>query len=293
MKFEMVEQMVGEKIAVKLTCFVLEVSRSGYYDWMTKPEGQRKVENAALVVEIKKIHDESRGTYGLPRIHKSLQLSGKQHGKSRIQRLMKTLGISGVFKNSFRIKTTDSSHDHPIAERILKTEDVATHPTKPNKVWVSDITYIPTDEGFLFLGTYLDLFTRKIVGFSMADHMRTELLLDALTMALGRQQLGADGLLSHSDRGSQYASDAYRDKLKELGITASMSRKGNCYDNAFAETFFGTLKNELVYRTHFKTRQEAMIAIFEYIEVFYNRKRIHSSLGYLTPVAYEQTQLAA
>jgi putative transposase len=174
--------------------------------------------------------------------------------------------------------------------RVL-TQD--TFPTKPNQTWTSDITYIWTDEGFLFLGTYLDIFTRKIVGFSMADNMRTGLLLDALDMALGRQDIITSELLSHSDRGSQYASDVYRDRLKELKITASMSRRGSCYDNAYAETFFGTLKNELVYRTQFKTRQEAMVAIFEYIEVFYNRKRIHSSLGYLTPVAYESSQLAA
>jgi transposase InsO family protein len=289
----MVEQMVSEKIEVKLTCLVLEVSRSGFYDWMTKPESQRKIENEILVVEIKRIHDESRGTYGLPRICETLKQDGKKHGKGRINRLMKTLGISGVFKNSFKIKTTDSKHDNPIADRIFETENKDTHATKPNEVWVSDITYIHTDEGFLFLGTYLDLFTRKLVGFSMADHMRTELLLDALSMALGRQNLNTADLLAHSDRGSQYASEIYRERLKTLGITASMSRKGNCYDNAFAETFFGTLKNELIYRTHFKTRQEAMIAIFEYIEVFYNRKRIHSSLGYLTPVAYEQAQLAA
>jgi putative transposase len=290
----MVEKMVSEQIEVKLTCLVLEVSRSGYYDWMTKPEGQRKIENANLVVEIKKIHTESRGTYGLPRIHEVLQQNGKKHGRGRICRLMKKIGISGVFKNKFRIKTTDSKHGFPIADRIFETENKSTHATRPNEIWVSDITYIHTDEGFLFLGTYLDLFSRKVVGFSMADHMRTELLLDALSMALGRQNLNdGDELMSHSDRGSQYASEAYRARLKELGITVSMSRKGNCYDNAFAETFFGTLKNELIYRTHFKTRLEAMTAIFEYIEVFYNRKRIHSSIGYLTPVAYEQSQLAA
>ena len=289
----MVEQMVCEKIEVIITCEVLDVSRSGYYAWLTKPVSAREVENAALVIEIKKIHDESRGTYGVPRVYQKLKLSGKNHGRTRVSRVMKLLDISGVFKNKFKIKTTDSSHANPIADRILKTKDVTTHPTKPNQVWVTDVTYVSTDEGFLFLGTYLDLFTRKIVGFSMADHMRTELLFDALAMALGRQNLNTSELLSHSDRGSQYASDGYRTRLAELGITASMSRKGNCYDNAFAETFFGTLKNELVYRTHFKTRQEAMIAIFEYIEVFYNRKRIHCSLGYLTPVAYEEAQLAA
>ena len=293
-KFEMVEQMVGEKIEVKLTCLVLDVSRSGYYAWLTNLAGLREVENAKLVMEIKKIHVESLGTYGLPRIHKALEQSGQKHGRGRIKRLMKKVGISGLLKNVFKIKTTDSAHSFPIADRVFETENKATHATRPNEVWVSDITYIHTDEGFLFLGTYLDLFTRKIVGFSMADHVRTELLLDALSMALGRQYLNdGDELMSHSDRGSQYASELYRERLKELGIVASMSRKGNCNDNAFAETFFSTLKNELVYRTHFKTRKAAMIAIFEYIEVFYNRNRIHSSLGYLTPVAYEQAQLAA
>lgn len=289
----MVEQMVREKIDVKLTCFVLLLSRSGFYAWKKRPVAERELESAKLIVEIKKIHDESRGIYGLPRIHAALKNAGKKHGRGRIKRLMKKLDICGVFKKSFKIKTTDSKHDGPVAPRILQTKDVTTHPVKPNQVWVTDITYIHTGEGVLYLGTYLDLFTRKIVGFSMADHMRTELLLDALTMALGRQNLNTFALLSHSDRGSQYASDEYRERLAKLGITVSMSRKGNCYDNAFAETFFGTLKNELVYRTHFKTRQEAMIAIFEYIEVFYNRKRIHSSLGYLTPVAYEEAQLAA
>jgi len=289
----MVEQMVSEKIEVNLTCVVLQVSRSGYYAWMKKPVGVRRLENASLVTEIKQIHDESRGTYGLPRIHKMLQLGGKKLGKARVARLMKIMGISGVFKNRFKIKTTDSKHGNPIAARIFKTEVQETFPTKPNQTWTSDITYVWTDEGFIFLATYLDIFTRKIVGFSMADNMRTELLLDALDMALGRQQLITSKLLSHSDRGSQYASDVYRERLKALEITASMSRKGNCYDNAFAETFFGTLKNELVYRTRFKTREKAMAAIFEYIEVFYNRKRIHSSLGYLTPVAYEAAQLAA
>jgi putative transposase len=289
----MVEHMVSEKIEVNLTCVILQVSRSGYYAWKTKPAGVRSLENADLVVEIKKIHDESRGTYGLPRIRKMLELGGKKLGKARVARLMKVIGVSGIFEKRFKIKTTDSKHDSPIADRIFKTEEQETFPTKPNQTWTSDITYVWTEEGFLFLATYLDIFTRKVVGFSMADHMRTELLLDALDMALGRQQLITSELLSHSDRGSQYASDVYRERLNGLDITASMSRKGNCYDNAFAETFFGTLKNELVYRTSFKTREEAMAAIFEYIEVFYNRKRIHSSLGYLTPVAYEAAQLAA
>ena len=188
----------------------------------------------------------------------------------------------------------DSNHTNPIAPRVLKTEERATHAIAPNQIWTTDITYVFTNEGVLYLGTYLDQFTRKIVGFSMADHMRTELLLDGLKMALGRQKIsGERPLVIHSDRGSQYASDAYRKRLNALGITPSMSRKGNCWDNAFAESFFGTLKSELIYRSRYQTKQEAMASIFEYIEVFYNRKRIHSSLGYLTPVEYEKAQLAA
>ena len=289
----MVEQMVGEKIEVKLTCLVLEVSRSGYYTWMTKAAGMRELENAKLVVEIEKIHIESRGTYGLPRIHEKLQQCGQKHGRGRVRRLMKKIGISGLLKNIFKIKTTNSKHDYPIADRIFETENKDTHATRPNEVWVSDITYIHTDEGFLFLGTYLDLFTRKIVGFSMADHMRTELLLDALSMALGRQLVIPGDLTAHSDRGTQYASESYRNELKGLQIIPSMSRSGNCYDNAFAESFFATLKKELIYRNKFKTREKAKAAIFEYIEYWYNRKRIHSSLGYLTPVMYEEQHNAA
>ena len=166
--------------------------------------------------------------------------------------------------------------------------------TKPNQFWASDITYIRTEEGWLFLSIFLDLFTRKVVGFSMADNMKVEMILDALEMALGRQKISSEGaLVGHSDRGSQYAAEEYRCCLEANGITASMSRKANCYDNAFAESFFHTLKVELVHRTIFKTRQEAMAAIFEYIEVWYNRQRIHSSLGYKTPVEYELTALAA
>ena len=161
-----------------------------------------------------------------------------------------------------------------------------------NQVWASDITYVSTAEGFVFLGTYVDLFTRKVVGFDLQDHMRTELLLTALDMALGRQLLLAGELVSHSDRGSQYASEIYRTKLASLGIQASMSRKGNCYDNAFAESFFATLKKELVYRTDFKTKAEAKKAIFEFIEVWYNRKRIHSSIGFMTPIQFEESQAA-
>jgi putative transposase len=288
----LVEQMVSEKITATLCCLILNLSRSGFYAWLKRPVSERKKQNSALLAQIKAIHEDSRGTYGLPRIKEVLRKLGQTCGKNRIASLMKMADISGLTKKKFRVKTTDSNHANPIAPRIFKTEEPLTHPTKPNQLWVSDISYVSTREGFIFLGTYVDLFTRKVVGFDLQDHMRTELLLSALDMALGRQNLIAGELVSHSDRGSQYASDVYREKLANLGITASMSRRGNCYDNAFAESFFATLKKELVYRSDFKTKDEAKKAIFEFIEVWYNRKRLHSSIGFMTPVQFEESLAA-
>jgi len=289
----MVETMVRENIAVRLTCRVLGVSPSGYYAWRKRPESARALENEKLVAEMKRIHAESRGTYGLPRLQQTLRQAGRSVGKSRVARLMKKAGISGLKRRRYRIRTTDSRHDLPIAPRHFQTEEPETHPTRPNAVWASDISYVPTDEGLLFLATYLDLFTRKIVGFAVEDHMRTDLLLQALDMALGRSGNRCKGaLLGHSDRGSQYASEEYREKLKACSITASMSRKGNCYDNAFAESFFATLKKELIYRQHYETKAQAKQAIFEYIEVWYNRRRLHSSLGYQSPVQFEESYAA-
>jgi transposase InsO family protein len=284
--------MVRELMPVKLLCRVFEISRSGYYAWVKRPVSERKKRNDELMTEIKLIHKESRGTYGLPRIKAKLAAMGKCCGKMRISNLMKKAGISGLIKKRFKVKTTDSDHTNPIAPRVFKTEEPATHPDKKNQVWASDITYIPTDEGFVFLATYLDLFTRKLVGFATDEHMRTELILSALDMALGRQNLISASLIQHSDRGSQYASDVYRKKLEQLHLIASMSRKGNCYDNAFAESFFATLKKELIYRKHYKTKEQAKKEIFEYIEVWYNRNRIHSSIGYMTPVQFEESLAA-
>jgi putative transposase len=285
--------MVGEKIPAALVCILLQVSRSGFYAWSKRPASERAAEEEKLIAKMREIHNQSRGTYGEPRIRDQLKQDGESLGKSRVVRLMKKAGISGILKKRYRVKTTDSEHDLPIAERIFKTEEAATHPERPNQIWASDISYVPTDEGFVFLGTYLDVFTRKVTGFAVEDHMRTDLLLQALDMALGRQALTSEKLLSHSDRGSQYASEMYRERLKERGITASMSRKGNCYDNAFAESFFATLKKELVYRNHFRTKAEAKKAIFEYIEVWYNRRRLHSSLGFKSPVQFEELHNAA
>ncbi len=279
------------KIDIAISCRELHVSRSGYYSWMNRTPSKRKLENKILEEKLKEIHRNSRGTYGLPRLQISLKSAGYFCGKNRIKKVMKNTGISGFIKKKFKVKTTDSNHSNPIAPRVFKTEDAASHPTRPNQLWASDISYISTQEGFLYLATYLDVFTRKVVGFSMSDSMETALILSALEMALGRQNLQAGELLSHSDRGSQYASDLYRKRLDALNITASMSRKGNCYDNAFAETFFATLKKELIYRSEYKTKEEAKKAIFEYIEVWYNRKRIHSSIGYMTPVQFETSAL--
>lgn len=277
------------KVDIKLICNELGVSRSGYYSWMTRLESPRKIENNMLSNKIRELHEESRGTYGLPRLRVKLKEEGFSCGKERISNLMKNAGISGLIKKRFKVRTTDSKHSSPIAPRIFQVEESATHPTRANQVWASDISYVSTAEGFLYLATYLDIFTRKVVGFSLDDHMETSLITSALDMALGRQDLTKDGMLSHSDRGSQYASSGYREKLKLLNITASMSRKGNCYDNSFAESFFATLKKELIYRTEYKNKEEAKKDIFQYIEIWYNRKRIHSSIGYMTPVQFEKS----
>lgn len=286
--------MVSEQkdMSVQLSCQTLCISRSGYYSWLKRPESDRQKQNSDLVVELKTIYAESRETYGLPRIKEKLKSIGKSCGKQRLSRLMKEAGICGKIKRKFKVKTTDSTHSNPIAERIFKTEEIHTYPESKNKVWASDITYIATEEGFLFLAVFLDLFTRKVVGFATEDHMRSELVLSALEMALGRQGFVANELVSHSDRGSQYASESYRIKLQSVGVAASMSRKGNCYDNAFAESFFATLKKDLIYRNKYKTKSDAKKAIFEYIEVWYNRQRIHSSIGYMTPVQFEESLAA-
>ena len=239
-----------------------------------------------------KIHLDSRGTYGLPRIKVKLRHSGRFHGKSRLARVMQMAGVFGLKKRRFKVKTTDSNHKNPIASRIFKTEMPETHPTEKNRIWASDISYIRTHEGVLYLATYLDLFTRKVVGFATDDTMETGLLLSALNMALTHENQLYGRLTSHSDRGSQYASLEYRQRLEILGIQASMSRTGNCYDNAFAESFFATLKKELIYRHDYETKAEAKKAIFEYIEVWYNRDRLHSSIGYMTPVQFEESLVA-
>jgi transposase InsO family protein len=288
----MICELNTEEVAVSLACEVLEVSRSGYYDWIDRPISNRDKENQELVGRIRSIHNESNGTYGSPRITAELRSEGKMVSENRVARLMKKEGIASDAIKKFKIQTTDSNHDLPIAERLFETES-ADCIMAPNQVWAGDITYIATEEGWLFLAVFLDIFTRKIVGFSCADNMKTELILNALQMALDQKNTDCENLIAHSDQGSQYASDDYTKKLKLAGVIASMSRKGNCYDNAHVESFFHSLKVELVYRKTFKTREEAKQAIFRWIETWYNKKRRHSGIDYLSPQEAEDLALAS
>jgi transposase InsO family protein len=266
-------------------CENLDVSPSGYYDWQKRrtAPGPRAQENERLVQEIQDIHQRSRQTYGSPRIVMELRKKGKRHGRNRVARLVQQEGLCGRQKGRFRVLTTDSKHDQPIAPNRLAE---APPPTAPNQIWVADITYIPTREGWLYLAAILDLYSRKIVGWAMSERIDTSLVLKALSMALLHRNAPAE-LLFHSDRGVQYASRDYRAALVRAGLVASMSRKGNCYDNAFIESFWSTLKLELIYRREFTSRREARSEIFDYIELFYNRQRAHSALDCLSPVDFE------
>jgi transposase InsO family protein len=266
-------------------CLHLEVSASGYYDWQQRRAvpGPRALENAVLSKDIQEIHEQSRQSYGSPRMVRALRKKGKRHGRNRIARLMHEEGLCGRQKSRYRVQTTDSNHDEPIAPNRLAD---APRASACNQIWVADITYIETAEGWLYLAAILDLYSRKIVGWAMSERIDTTLVLKALAMALLHRDPPPD-LLCHSDRGVQYASADYRGALAHAGLIASMSRKANCYDNAFIESFWSTLKLELVYRREFATRQQARCAIFEYIETFYNRQRAHSALGYLSPIDFE------
>ena len=266
-----------------LMCKTLEVSRSGFYAWLAREESQRAREDRRLTALIRGIFEESRGTYGAPRVHKTLQKRGVRCGRKRVRRLMQAAGLRARTKRKFRVKTTDSNHGLPIAPDLLGQNFTA---QGPNQAWVSDITYIPTDEGWLYLASTMDLFSRRIVGWSMSSTLEAAGVIDALQMAIGRRTPEA-GLIHHSDRGSQYASRDFRESLEAHGIKASMGRKGNCYDNAAKESFFYTLKTELIHHEHYRTREEARASVFDYIETFYNRQRLHSTLSYCSPVEFE------
>lgn len=269
--------------SIQQMCKSLSVSRSGYYTWCKRKPGQREQEDQRLLEEIKTIHKTSRRTYGSPRVHATLKQQGSVAGLHRVARLMRIEGITaGKPKKRYPI-TTQRRPGALAAPNVLNREFSA---TKPNQKWVADITYIDTFEGWLYLAVIVDLYSRMIVGWAMADHMEASLIEDALKMALSRRTL-ADDWLHHSDQGSQYTSSSYQDLLSAWGCQVSMSRVANCHDNAVAESFFGTLKRECAHY-RFLTQQQARSVIFEYIEIWYNRQRIHSTLGYLSPLAFEQ-----
>lgn len=260
----------------------MQVSRSGYYAWRRRPESQHQREDRHLVAKIKAIHQESKKTYGSPRIHAELRSKGIRCGEKRVSRLMCENQIRGKQKRRFRV-TTQSKHTYPVAENVLARSFQA---PMPNCRWVSDITYVRTGEGWLYLAAVMDLFQRQIVGWCMSSSLEKSITLNALQMAIDRRNPSA-GLLHHSDRDVQYACEDYQKLLKANQMICSMSRKGNCWDNAPMESFFHTLKIELIHHRKYETREEARRDIFEYIEIFYNRKRLHSSLGYMSPVDYE------
>jgi putative transposase len=271
---------------VRLLCETLEVSPAGYYAWRQCPRSDRQQQRDALLVEIRAIHAQFKGRYGSPRIHAELVTRGHACCVNTVAKLMREAGIAAKTARKFRCSTTDSDHDLPVAENLL---DRQCNPSEANEAWVADITYIPTREGWLYLAAVEDLYSRRVVGWAMAEHMESRLVVDALAMAVQRR-LPDEGLLAHSDRGSQYASEHYQRLLAKHGITCSMSRRADCWDNAPMESFFASLKKELVHGAAFATRGEARAAVVEYIEVFYNNQRRHSSLGYVSPAEYEQSR---
>ena len=271
-------------------CRVLKVAPSGYYAWTKRLQSERSKEDERLKVHIRASHKGSRKTYGSPRIQKDLKADGLRVGKKRVARLMREEGLSGHPPKKFK-RTTDSKHTKPIADNILNRK--VAEVTRPNEVWVADITYIWTAMGWLYLAVIIDVFSRRVVGYKIDDHMRAELVVEAYKNAVGARDIEEGQLMHHSDRGSQYASEEFRKVAKEYGVTLSMSRKGNCWDNSVAESFFATLKKELVHRQYWLSKGQVTAAISDYIGAFYNRKRRHSSIGFVSPADYERLTMLA
>ena len=281
MRYRVIQE-CDRRYPIRLMCRALAVSAAGYYAWRSRPESARSIQTRTLLAAIRVIHQESRETYGSPRIWDVLVKQGHRVGEHRVARLMRHGGIRAKTMTKWRA-TTQSQHPFPVAANTL---DRAFTVEAPNRVWAGDLTYIWTREGWLYLAVLLDLYARRVVGWAMGPRLTGELAEQALNMALVNR-IPRAGLVHHSDRGSQYAATSYQRRLTEYGLIPSMSRKGNCWDNACVESFFGTLKRELVYQRHYATRDEATRNIFEYIEVFYNRQRRHSTLDYHTPAEYE------
>ena len=270
---------------VRDLCEAFDVSRAGFYSWRQRGPSARDRADEALGAEIDRLFVRHRRTYGSPRLHRALRRAGHACGRHRVARLMRDRGIAGRVRGRRRPGTTDSDHADPIAPNRLGQREAPV--ARPNEVWAADITYVPTGEGWLYLAGVLDLGSRCLVGWAMSESLETSLPMNALKMALHQRRPRA-GLLHHSDRGCQYASEAYREHLAAWNVTPSMSRRGNCYDNAAMESFWSTLKEELVHRTRFESRAHAASAIFDYIETFYNRERLHSALGFMSPVEFEK-----
>jgi len=281
-KFAFIGKNLSE-FPVALACDTLEVSRSGYYAWLKRPESRRARRRDVLAVQIKAVHEENPKVYGSPRICMALKAQGQSVCENTVAKVMREQQIRAKSKKKFVPTTTDSRHERPVARNVLDRQFTA---ELPDRKWAVDITYVPTVEGWLYLAGVIDLCSRKIVGWAMADHMQAELAGDALKMAIARRNPAA-GLLHHSDRGVQYACDDYRHLLASHQMRVSMSGKGDCWDNAPMESFWGTLKTELVHHEQYATRDQAKQSIFEYIEVFYNRIRLHSALGYQSPETFE------
>lgn len=288
MKYTFISENRG-RYKVDRMCNVFKVSRSGYYAWCKRPESHRSRENRKLAAQIKVIHmDKFKKVYGSPRIHEELNDKGFSCSQNRVARVMKKEGIRAIVPRKFKA-TTDSKHKFPVAPNLLKQDF---NVKEPNKVWMADITYISTSEGWLYLASVLDLGSRRITGWAMSNRMTQELTLNALNMAICNHPETKD-IIHHSDRGIQYACNAYQNLLKDNGLICSMSRKGNCWDNAPMESFFHSLKTEWAYRFKYNTRKEAKASLFDYIELFYNRQRRHSALQYMNPCQYEVFKMAA
>ncbi len=268
-------------------CRVLKVARGGYYAWRkrrTRGPSERQRRRDELLAKIRVAHAEHRELYGSPRVHRALRIGGETVSRNTVAKLMRQANIRAKTRRRWVPRTTDSRHARPVADNALGRDFAA---GAANEKWVADITYVPTDQGWLYLAGVLDCFSRKLVGYAMADHMESDLVAEALNMALVHRRPAGAKLLHHSDRGVQYASDSYQALLDRHGITASMSGRGDCYDNAMMESFWATLKTELIHLNDYATRAQARASIFEYVEVFYNRKRLHSSLGYVSPESFE------
>jgi putative transposase len=271
-----------------MMCRLLKVSKAGFYAWRDRAPSERAQADERLLARVKIIHRTSRETYGSPRVHAQLRLDGTRVGEKRVARLMKNAGLLVRTRRRFRVTTT-SKHKHPIAPNVLGRRFGVAQVGAVDRCWASDITYIDTQEGWLYLAVILDLRSRRVIGWSMSQSLEERIVLDALRMALLRRQ-PARGVLFHSDRGSQYAGKACRQLLRDHGMRSSMSRKGDCWDNAVIESFNATIKTELIHRTKWATREQARAAIYEYIETWYNSKRLHSTLGYVSPLAFEEQE---